>query len=284
MKKTYFIGFLSAALALVGCATQQPATEPQPTPSTQIGDLRKQLADKNSQIDALNAKIADLQKQNVDLATEAKAATDDQAMIAELNKEKTDLQDQVAGLEKQVTSLGAEVQQNTQDLNGRIARLQKEFAPEIVKGDMEIKQYREALIVSVKESVFFVPDWPTLLPGGQNILHRLAPILKEDPSRIIRVEGNTAVAQSSASSLKAYPTSWHLGAARASNVVQYLQEKEGMNPMQLVVSSLGQYRPVADNGTEMGKAKNRRVDFVLVPRDLWELDRLKDVGQGTAQK
>jgi len=46
---------------------------------------------------------------------------------------------------------------------------------EIEKGEIDIREYRDLLVVSVKESVFFVPDWPTMLPGGQDILQRLAP-------------------------------------------------------------------------------------------------------------
>jgi flagellar motor protein MotB len=82
----------------------------------------------------------------------------------------------------------------------------------------------------------------------------------EAADRIVRVEGNTAVAVSSPEALRLYPISWHLGAARAANVVQYLQEKCGMDPLQLVATSLGELRPRADNSTEAGKSQNRRVD------------------------
>ncbi len=70
-----------------------------------------------------------------------------------------------------------------------------------------------------------------------------------------------------------------LGAARAANVVQFLQEKCGMDPKQIVATSLGQYRPRADNSTEQGQAKNRRVDFVLVARSLYEINQLTAVVQ-----
>ncbi len=290
MKKTYLIGFLAAAFTLAGCATQpQPLTEPEqstaPTPAAaQITDLQKQLTDKNARIDVLNAKLADMRKQNADLSGLAKSSADDQAVIAELSKEKAALQDQVGSLQKEAASLRTAENAAARNLQNRIARLSKEFAPEIAKGEMALKQYRDVLVLSVQNSVFFVPDWPTLLPGGRKILHRLAPILKEDPSLVVRVEGNTATAESSPASLKLYPTSWHLGAARAANVVEYLQRDDGVNPKQLVASSLGRYHPIADNKTAVGREKNRRVDFVLVPRDLWDLQGLKTIDQGPAAK
>jgi chemotaxis protein MotB len=105
--------------------------------------------------------------------------------------------------------------------------------------------------------VVFDPDSPKLRQESLQLLAKLATVFKSAPDRIIRVEGNTAVGVSSPESLKLYPTSWHLGAARASNVVQYLQEKAGIDPLQLVATSLGEYRPKADNSTEAGKAQNR---------------------------
>jgi outer membrane protein OmpA-like peptidoglycan-associated protein len=52
-----------------------------------------------------------------------------------------------------------------------------------------------------------------------------------------------------------------------------------MDPLQLVAASLGEFRPRADNLTEAGKAANRRVDFVLVSRALYDVDQLKAVAQ-----
>jgi chemotaxis protein MotB len=127
--------------------------------------------------------------------------------------------------------------------------------------------------------VHFAPDSPTLRPESFKLPKELAGVCKSAPDRIVRVEGNTAVAISSPETLRLYPTSWHLGAARAANVVQHLQNECGMNPLQLVATSLGQYHPRADNSTEEGQAKNRRVDIILVDRNLYEIDQLKAVTQ-----
>ena len=112
-----------------------------------------------------------------------------------------------------------------------------------------------------------------------HLLKELSDVFKAAPDRIVRIEGNTAVAISSPATLKLYPTSWHLGAARAANVAQYLQEKCGMDPKQIVATSLGEFRPRADNSTEAGKAQNRRVDFVLIARSVYEINQLESVVQ-----
>lgn len=87
------------------------------------------------------------------------------------------------------------------------------------------------------------------------------------------------MAVSSPESLKLYPTSWQLGAARAANVAQYLQGKCGVDPQQLVATSLGQFRPRANNSTEAGKAQNRRVDFILIARSVYEINQLQTVAE-----
>jgi flagellar motor protein MotB len=256
----------------------------------QNAGLSDQLARQSAEVDALTQRVSDLQSANDELSSsldslrsgETKTDADYLARIAALTKDREELLVRVNEVEKEKATADIALLKSQQGLQDRIGELEELFAPEIEKGDMDIREYRDVLVVSVKESVFFVPDWPKMLPGAESILQRLATVFKKIPERIVRVEGNTAVAVSSPESLKDYPTSWHLGAARAATVVDYLQEKCDMDPLQLVATSFGQFRPIADNSTEQGKEKTRRVDFVLVSRDLWEMDMLKDVLQTPA--
>jgi chemotaxis protein MotB len=149
------------------------------------------------------------------------------------------------------------------------AELQRSVAREINRGDLDIRTDRDALIVSVKDTVLFAPDSAELRPESLDLLRQLADVFKQAPDRIVVVQGKTAVAVSSPAAMKLYPTSFHLGAVRAANVVQFLYEKCGMDPTRLVASSPGQYRPRGDNATEEGRAQNRRVDFTLVASALY---------------
>src|SRR5208283_1194318 len=253
----------------------------------EVDGLQQTDAEKDAQLKSLNAKVDALNKTNNDLSANlealrsgsTKSQADYLAQINALNKDKAALQDKINELDKERTALEIAAQKDQKDLDARIAQLKKLFAAEIARGDLDIRRFRDVLIVSVKDSVLFGPDSPKLRPESLNILTELAGVFKSAPDRIVRVEGNTAVAISSPETLKLYPTSWHLGAARAANVVQYLQDKCGMDPVQLVATSLGEYRPRGDNSTEAERAKNRRVDFILVARNLYEIDQLKSVVQ-----
>ncbi len=73
----------------------------------------------------------------------------------------------------------------------------------------------------------------------------------------IRIEGNTDNTGSAASNQR-------LSEKRAQAVADYLIKTHGMNPDRFIVIGNGQSQPVADNGTEEGRAKNRRTDFELL--------------------
>lgn len=62
-----------------------------------------------------------------------------------------------------------------------------------------------------------------------------------------------------------HPTNWHLSAHRAIAVAFALQ-RYGYQPERLGIMGFGEYRPVADNDTEAGRAQNRRVEIYLIPR------------------
>jgi NitT/TauT family transport system substrate-binding protein len=80
---------------------------------------------------------------------------------------------------------------------------------------------------------------------------------KEYASARVRIEGNT-------DNKGAYDLNKRLSSARAESVKKYLIGKYGFNPNRFVIVGNGPDRPVADNATEEGRAKNRRTDFSLI--------------------
>ena len=246
-------------------------------------DDSKRIADLNS----LDLKIAELEKADTALASDIglmqsgtmKTQAAYLAQISALNQEKAGLQEKIQELTRQQATLEILAQREEKDLDERIIQLKSAFSQEIARGDIDVRRFRDILIVSVKDAILFPPDSATLRPETVTLLKGLAEVFKSAPDRVVRIEGNTAVASSNPETLKQFPTSWHLGAARAANVAEFLQEKCGMDPLQLVATSLGEFRPRADNSTEAGKAQNRRVDFVLIARSVYEIDQLKTVLQ-----
>jgi chemotaxis protein MotB len=61
-----------------------------------------------------------------------------------------------------------------------------------------------------------------------------------------------------------FPTNWELSTARSTSVVAYLVTTFGFAPDRLTAAGYSQYRPVAPNETEAGRARNRRVDIIVL--------------------
>ncbi|MEI6388203.1 MAG: OmpA family protein, partial [Spirochaetota bacterium] len=282
------VAVLEASLS--GLSAQIKSLEDQlVSKNVHLGEFERELAAFKAEsgrsgaaFNSLKAQYAALQKTNAELSANllalksgaTKTEADYLARIADLKLEISKLHSDIAGLEKERDALGIAAQASEKDLSDRVALFRKLFEKEIDRGDLDIKRYRDVLVISVKDAVLFAPDSATLKPESLPILAELAEVFRKAPDRIVRVEGNTATGLSSAQTLRLYPSSWHLGSARSSNVVRYLQESCGMDPLQLVAVSLGEFRPKADNSTEAGKSLNRRVDFVLIARALYELDEL----------
>ncbi len=101
-----------------------------------------------------------------------------------------------------------------------------------------------------------------LPPESRAILQRLARVLQPFPARL-HVEGFT---DDLPISTAAYPSNWELSAARAASVV-HLFSGEGIDPRRMAAIGYGEYRPVADNATDEGRARNRRVMVVVLPEE-----------------
>jgi chemotaxis protein MotB len=167
-------------------------------------------------------------------------------------------------LEKEIAVTEKELQR----ISNTYAALVENLNEEIAGGKVEIEQIKGRLQLSIAEEIFFDSGRAELKKEGEEILQRIGTILKQIPEKNIRVEGHTDNVKIGKSLREKYPTNWELGAVRAVNVVRYLEEEAGVDPLRLSAVSYAQYRPVESNKSKTGRAKNRRISIVLVDRDL----------------
>jgi chemotaxis protein MotB len=192
-----------------------------------------------------------------------------------LRKEKEQTKGQIVDMENEISILKKEIEEQKvlaesekAALKATYNSLMKSLKYEIAQGKIEVEQVRGRLTMKVTEELFFETGKADIKPQGEDVLKRIGTILKKIPEKNIRVEGHTDNVQIGPSLRAKYPTNWELGSARATNVVRFLQEKVGIDPLGLSAVSYGPYRPVASNRTDAGKAKNRRIEIILIDRDL----------------
>ena len=131
----------------------------------------------------------------------------------------------------------------------------------VTKGDGKV-------FISFNQAVFFDPDSPVLRPDAYPILDDISTMLSKAALAIdeIRVLGHTA--QGDPGRPNSVEVDRTLSSSRANNVVIYIQKHSTVHPARLISEGVGQWRPIADNGTSEGRAKNRRVEMIISGRNL----------------
>lgn len=119
---------------------------------------------------------------------------------------------------------------------------------------------KRGLVISLSNAIFFEPGSAEIKKENEETLLEIADMVKV-MDNYIRIEGHTDNVPMNSS---LYPSNWDLSAARASNVVRLFIQNAGVSPEKLIAVGYGEYRPVSDNGTEEGRAKNRRIDIIVL--------------------
>ena len=123
------------------------------------------------------------------------------------------------------------------------------------QGCPEIKEEVKKRIDVAAKNVFFATGSSKLLAKSFKSLNEVVKILNEDPNLKLDIEGHT-------DNTGKPDKNQILSEQRAKSVLDYLTSK-GIDPSRLISAGYGQDRPVADNKTAAGRAKNRRVDLTL---------------------
>jgi len=244
----------------------------------QTNDLQSQifaLQEKNeklqseteAQIRTLENQIVALEERNNLLQNEAEAqAKDLQNHILELEDANKVLREDSASRERQR-------EEEMLEMKGAYETLLEDMKSEIDKGKVTITQLRGKLKVNMLDEILFDSGKTSIKPQGVEVLKRVGNILLDVKERAINIEGHTDNVPIGDELSKKYPTNWELSAARATNVARYLQEKVGINPSVLSATGYGEYQPVASNETEEERARNRRIEIVLVPKEVVPVSR-----------
>jgi len=194
-----------------------------------------------------------------------------EAEIARLSEEKAKAVQEIARLSEEKAKAIEEKERAIEELKGTYNKLVSELQEEIKKGEIEVTQLRDKLTLTMVEKILFDSGSAEIKKEGKKVLDRVVEILKNVKDRQINIEGHTDNVPISPRLAHKFPTNWELSTARATNVVRYLQEK-GIDPTLLSATGYGEYRPVSPNDTEEGRARNRRIEIVLVPIELKKME------------
>lgn len=146
----------------------------------------------------------------------------------------------------------------------RLRQVQTEIAARLaaagLDGSVQMRITERGLVIGlIADDVFFAPASAQLTATAQQILDTIAPVLValEDE---VAVEGHANVLPVSGR----YATNWELSADRATQVLRYFVETDGLPPGGVMAVGFGDARPIAEGSDEGSLAMNRRVDVVVL--------------------
>jgi chemotaxis protein MotB len=168
--------------------------------------------------------------------------------------------DQIAALQTQVADLEKEKEQAAQMSKG----LENEMRTDLESKDVTISKLQGKLTVNILDRVMFDSGEAILKPDGESVMRKIAALLAAHPKLKIHVIGHT----DNVPIRNRFASNWELSTARALAAVHFLTEKAGVDPRRVGVVGYGEYRPIADNSTAEGRARNRRIAITILPDEL----------------
>jgi chemotaxis protein MotB len=138
--------------------------------------------------------------------------------------------------------------------------LSAELESEIKAGKVEINLEPRGLVVSLKQTAFFPSGGDVIDPSTYPIMEKLVTALK-GISNPLRIEGHTD--SMPIHSLR-FRSNWELSAARSIAMMELLSKRFGIDEKRLAIVGFADTSPEASNDTAEGRAKNRRVDIVIL--------------------
>jgi flagellar motor protein MotB len=265
----------SAALIVTGCS-QQYAASPYAQQQAPVTLSPQQQLAMTQQTQQYQQRAAALDRDNQEL----------QSMLAQSRQQTQMLQDQVAATQTQLrdtTDRLASLQTDNEQLRGRTtamaAGLQVRNQAEIRANNtllrsmtitnmpgINVRQDGDVIRIELPSDQLFNFGTAQLKIGSDALLKTVASDVSQNyPQQLVGVEGHT---DGSPMTSPQFPTDQHLAVAQAMAVYDALTRGGGLQARQLFVVGHGGSHPVVSNGTDAGRARNRRVEIVIYPETL----------------
>lgn len=199
-----------------------------------------------------------------------------QAMLSANKNENDNL---TAQLNQRLKELG-EREQTIQQLQGVIAEQNQRVkslldnVTSALKGfssdELTVREEGGKVYVAMSDKLLFESGKAVVNEQGKEALGKLAEVLNKQTDIDVYIEGHT---DNVPIHTPVFQDNWDLSVIRATSVVRILTETYGVNPLQIQPCGRGEFKPVDNNSTAEGKARNRRTEIIIAPR----LDKLYEL-------
>lgn len=270
MKKFIFAVALAAGIiALSSCASKKDLENCK----LENKDLTSNLQDTKEQLASANTRVRSLEDQL------RQAQTAYQQLQMSLDKSLSNASQNNVSIEKLVDQINesnqyirhlVEVKSKSDSLNMVLTNnLTRSLTKDELR-EVDVQVLKGVVYISLADNMLYKTGSYEINSRAAETLSKIAKIIMDYKDYDVLVEGNTDNVPISRENIR---NNWDLSCLRASSVVQYLQKSYGVDPKRLTAGGRGEYNPVATNGTEIGKQRNRRTQIIITPK----LDQFMDL-------
>jgi len=187
-------------------------------------------------------------------------------------RHKSDI-DKIGSLGNEIESLNIKLSQLQEEKETELSELEKakllleeKLKQEIDDKSVRLEMAQKGLAIIFLTEVLFDSGKTDIKQEAFPALDKIAGVLKDNiEDRNIGIEGHTDNEPIKHSKWK---SNWELSTSRATSVLHYLVDTKGIDPKRVAAIGYGEYRPVASNDTIEGKKQNRRVEIVILPKNM----------------
>ena len=268
MKRIYLpIALLAGGVLLTGCVSKK-----------QFEGLQADYSKLQSENADLSSKY---QKAQVQLASGRATQKSLEDRLAEARQNNADLKCAQSGLKismlvDEINASNMLIKQlvdakyKSDSLNMALTnKLTRSLTPEESE-EVDVKVLKGVVYISLADNMLYKSGSYEIGERAGETLSKIAKIITDYKDYDVLVEGNTDNVPISQKNIR---NNWDLSTLRASSVVQALQNEYGVDPKRLTAAGRGEYNPIADNNTEIGKQRNRRTQIIITPK----LDQFMDL-------
>ena len=133
--------------------------------------------------------------------------------------------------------------------------------------ELTVREEGGKVYVAMSDKLLFESGKAIVNEQGKMALGKLAQVLNRQTDIDVYIEGHT---DSVPIKTAVYQDNWDLSVIRATSVVRILTETYEVNPLQIQPCGRGEFKPIDDNSSVEGRAKNRRTEIIMAPK----LDKL----------
>ncbi len=268
-RKIMFAAAVAAMTLATSCVTNKKYNALQ----TEYQATRDGLLECNSQSKSMEYLIKDLRSQNASLERQL------EDMKATLNQSLLNSQQGSVNIAKLVDEINASnkyikelISAKTKSDSLNIAltnKLTRSLSNDELR-DVDVKVLKGVVYISLADNMLFKTGSYEISDRAMETLSKIAKIIKDYKDYDVLVEGNTDNVPITRTNIR---NNWDLSALRASSVVQVLQNQFGVNPSRLTAGGRGEFNPISDNTSDLGRQRNRRTEIIITPK----LDQFLDL-------